>query len=162
MKQNYVYILIGPPNCGKTTWRINNLNINDAILSNDDIILELSTNSNNYNLSFKEVNFKNVNKLFNEKFLEAIKNNKNIIIDKTNMTIKSRKKLLSKIPKHYKKIAVLFEWDRTVLLERNINRNKTENKYIPINVIDNFIENFQSISDDEIYDEIININSFNV
>lgn len=153
-------VLIGPPCAGKTFWRNNNVNVEtDVVLSNDDIMLSLCETPENYNECWKNVNKKTIKNIFNSSFDNAIKENKNIIVDTTNIMSKRRKKLLARVGKNYEKIAILFEYDRKVLLERNENRNNNkEHKKFLVETIDHFIDNFQPINKaEEGFDKIISI-----
>jgi predicted kinase len=153
-----IKVLIGPPCCGKTTWRNENMDENDVFISMDDFMLELCNTPEDYSKCYREQDIKAVKRLFNGRFDDAIKERKNIIVDRTNMTSKTRRKLLARVPEEYTKIAVLFEWDYDVLVERNEQRKIEENKYLKN--LNMFIDNFQPINYDEGFDKTITIKGY--
>jgi predicted kinase len=153
-KKPFIKVLIGPPCSGKSTWVKNNTSPTDVVLSRDAIVLELCPDMN-YTDAFNTCNQKEVDKIFKKRFSDAIMNGDNIIIDKTNLTSTSRKKLLANIPDEYFKVAVLFDWDKKELLKRNIERNVKEGKFIPEKVFDDMINSFVPVRDDEGFDKVI-------
>lgn len=160
MKKELTFtVLVGPPGVGKTTWRTKNVTEDDAVLSNDDILLSLCDTPHDYNKCWQTVNQKTIRQKFNTLFNEATKNKKNIIVDTTNMRSKRRRKLLARVGKDYTKIAVVFNWERKILLERNENRNTSrENKMLRVETIDDFIDNYQSVNKkEEGFDKIISV-----
>ena len=58
-----IFILIGVPMSGKSTWVREN-HPDTKVISRDDIVLEVHQ-SNDYNRAFKEVNHKEVDKILN-------------------------------------------------------------------------------------------------
>lgn len=135
-----------------------NMNDDDVFLSMDDFMLELCDTPEDYRRCYERQDIKAVKKLFNSRYDNAIKERKNIIVDRTNMTSKTRRKLLARVPEEYTKIAVLFEWDYDILVERNEHRKIKENKYLPD--LNMFIDNFQPISYDEGFDKTISIKGY--
>ena len=112
-------LLIGPPRSGKSTW-INSYNINDVIISRDSYVEKLGvgdTYSQKWN-SLSSNAQSEIDKLIQKDFNEAIKANKNVVIDMTNMSKKSRRKWLADA-KDYTKIARVFIEDTETLLSRN-------------------------------------------
>lgn len=154
--QKEIIVMVGTPLSGKSTYVKNNYPLY-KIISRDDIVMELG-NSDNYNDAWLNVDQKLVDKIYNERLNTLLSNNENIIIDKTNMNIKSRSKLISIIPKDYCKIAVVMpilsdeEYEK-----RNTNRFITENKDISYNVFRSMTDSFEQPTTDEGFDFIINI-----
>lgn len=149
-----IKILIGPPLSGKSTYIKDNATYDEVILSRDSIILELHPELK-YTDAFNVCNQKEVDRLFKSRFAEYISEGKSLVIDKTNLSSKTRRKLLNRVPADYYKIAVLFNWDKKVLLERNIKREAEEGKFIPLKVIDDMLDSYVPIKDDEGFDKII-------
>lgn len=110
-----------------------------------------------YTEAFKVCNQKDVDRLFKERFAECVANGESMIIDKTNLSSKTRRKLLAKVPNEYTKIAVLFDWDKKMLLERNVNRNAEEGKFIPDKVFEDMIKSFVPIKEDEGFNKVISL-----
>ena len=153
-----VVILVGPPLSGKDTY----LNSNDfsqfTIISRDDIVMSLCPNST-YTEAFDIVDQKQVDRILNKKIQDCITNKENVIINMTNLTQKSRNKHLCKFPtSDYYKIAVVFpKLDLTDYINRNEGRSLKENKFIPVSVIKNMIDNWSDITPNEGFDTIIKL-----
>jgi predicted kinase len=153
-----VIVLVGPPLSGKDTY-IKTIGFKDfEVISRDNILMEIH-GTNDYNQAFKEVNPKQVDKLLNTRIKDLIDNGKEVIINMTNLTKKSRNRHLVKFDsKTYEKIAIIFpKLEIQEYLSRNDYRNKAENKYIPINVINEMIQNWEEVTVDEGFDKIINL-----
>jgi len=150
------YILIGLPGSGKSTWIRNKQNKNDfVIVSSDDEIDKYAKSQNKtYSEVFDEY-IKIATSNMNSNLINAIKNNQNIIWDQTNLSAKKRKGIISRLPKHYEKIAVVFEIDDDTLKDRLYNRTKTEGKYIPNSVIENMKRTYEFPTKEEGFDEIL-------
>ena len=138
IKPNKVIMMIGVPGSGKSTFTQNFINKNKdyMILSRDKIIEDNINKSqyDNYNDSFKDEEFqKFVSKQFDIEFDSMIKNNKNIVIDMTNLTYKSRKQKLLKIPEDkYWKVAEVFIRSYNDIIKIN---NERKNHNIPQNTL---------------------------
>ena len=153
-----VIILVGPPLSGKDTF-LNSNNFTDfTIISRDDILMSLHDNSS-YSEAFDKVNQKEVDRLFNQKIQDSILKKENVVINMTNLSPKSRNKHLSKFPiNDYYKIAIVFpKLDLTDYINRNEGRLISENKFIPMAVIKNMLDNWTDITDSEGFDTIIKL-----
>ena len=112
-----LYMLIGVPASGKSTWR--EQHAGDAVIVSTDDILEQTAvaRGTTYNEVFKE-NIKFATQLADERARGAFSAGKDVIWDQTNLTPKSRKAKLALVPDNYEKIAVVFvtpedaEWQR--------------------------------------------------
>ena len=137
-----VYFMIGTPCSGKSTY-IDNILSDCEIISTDDIIEQIAKENNStYSEMF-------------EKFKNAVSENKDIVIDRTNMTVKSRKRFLSNLTKNYTKYAISFDVSKETIMERNDKRFKETGKHIPENVIDSMIKSFQQPTKEEGFDYTI-------
>lgn len=151
-------MLSGIPTSGKSTYVSSLLEkpefSNAVVLSTDNYIQKIADQEN---LTYDEVfdkTIKEATKHLNLDLSEAIKNNRTIIHDQTNLTKKSRAKKLKKIPDNYKKICAYSIID----LEEAKKRNKTRpGKVIPLRVLMMMLEDFQIPTIDEGFDEVINI-----
>jgi hypothetical protein len=72
------------------------------------------------------------------------------------MTSKGRRLNNDKFVNHYK-VAVVLKWDKDELIKRNDIRNKNENKFIPLNVIDSMVSNYINPGLSEGFDLIIKL-----
>jgi predicted kinase len=118
-------MLSGIPTSGKSTYVSFLLQkpefYNAVVLSTDNYIEKVAKENN---LSYNEVfenEIKSAIKQLNVDLSEALKNNRSIIHDQTNLTQKSRAKKIKKIPDHYKKICAYSVID----LEEAQKRNKS-------------------------------------
>ena len=153
-----VILLVGPPLSGKDTY-LRGKDFSDfIIISRDDILMSLH-NTNDYSDAFNQVDQKLVDKLLNQKIQDCIDNKKNVIINMTNLSKKSRNKHLCKFPNSdYEKIAIVFpKLNLCDYINRNDNRKKEENKFIPVGVIQSMIENWQEVTEDEGFNTIIKL-----
>lgn len=151
-------MLSGIPTSGKSTYvsrLLEKPEFNNAIvLSTDNYIQKIAEQQNSTYDEVFDKTIKDANKQLNLDLSEAIKNNRSIIHDQTNLTIKSRAKKLKKIPDSYKKICVYSVID----LEEATKRNKTRpGKVIPLRVLMMMLDDFEIPTVDEGFDEVINI-----
>jgi predicted kinase len=155
-KQPVAYVLVGLPGSGKSTWMRSMLaNGNYVIISSDNEIEEYAKSVGlTYSDVFDEY-IKTATSNMNAKFKDAVANNKNIIWDQTNMSVKKRKSILQQIPKQYKKIAVVFQLEREELQKRLDKRAELEGKHIPMHVIDNMERSFEIPTVAEGFDEVV-------
>ena len=149
-------MLIGPTLSGKSTYIRNNYP-NVEVISRDEIVMEVF-GSRDYNLAFKEVDQKEVDRVLASRLKEANDSKKSVIIDMTNMTVKRRMATLRNFDKDFSKIAVVFPiLSDEEYIKRNIDRNSKENKWIPPFVIKSMIDSYQEPSIQEGYDRIITL-----
>lgn len=129
-------MLIGLPYTGKTTYK-EKFYTNDSYfwLSTDEIVKDIT---DKYNMTY-EKNWKKLidfaNSVMAKDLQFAIDQNFNIVWDQTNLTVKTRKQKLAKIPEDYKKIAIVFPTiSNEVIEERRMIR---KNQIVSNEVIDN-------------------------
>lgn len=147
-----VIILVGPPMSGKSTWVKNNSK-DHLVLSRDQLILDMAK-TNNYNEAYKLVDKDKINQTFENQRRLAIKSGKDIILDLTHMSQKSRRKSLAGIPKEMKRTAIVFLVGYETLLKRNTIRSQSENKEIPKHILENMMGQFSMPMKSEGFDEI--------
>ena len=153
-----IIILVGPPLSGKDTY-LDRIDKDDyIIISRDDILLSLH-GTKDYLQAFKDVDQKIVDKILKEKIKQSSELKKNVIINMTNLSKKTRKRHLSKFHNSdYEKIAVVFpKLTTTQYQERNEKRKKEENKYIPQSVLISMLESWEDVTTDEGFDQIIKL-----
>ena len=142
------YMMVGIPGSGKSTWAKNHQKeLNYEILSSDDLRVEL----------FNDVNFQGDNaQVFNvlaKRTLEKLKSGINVCYDATNINIKSRKGILSKVNdlKDVSKVAIVFRTSINDCLKNNSSRERK----VPENVIYSFVSRFEIPFKGEGFDHII-------
>lgn len=150
-------MLIGCPGSGKSTWRKSRLSApeNAAIVLSTDDYIETKAKEHKipYNKAFSSF-FDEAEQHMLSHFNYAIQNSQNILVDRTNVSKKSRRRFLSKLPKSYTKIAVVFQRDLDYLID--INNERLENgRDVPISVIEHMHIMYTTPTLDEGFDEIV-------
>ena len=154
IKEPFVMMLIGPTLSGKSTYIRNNYP-NVEVISRDEIVMEVF-GSRDYNLAFKEVDQKEVDRVLATRIKEANDLKTSVIIDMTNMTVKRRMATLRNFDKDFSRVAVVFPiLSEEEYTKRNIDRNAKENKWIPPFVIKSMIDSYQEPTLEEGYDTTI-------
>lgn len=145
-----LYMLIGVPGSGKTTWIKNNKH-NAVVLSTDDYIERVADKQGKtYSEVFKDA-IGPASDQMEKDLIQATRNDQDIIWDQTNLTAKVRKQKLQRIPKSYKKIAVYFSVPQD-LRDRLASR---PGKTIPEPVIISMINQLQPPTKEEGFDEVV-------
>ena len=137
-------MLCGIPCSGKSTY-VNKLLTyeywKDAIiLSTDNYIEEQAKRLGmTYNEVFQDC-IDEATRQLEMSFVRAKEEGKRIIWDQTNLSIKTRKKKLTKVPSIYKRTVVWFQVD----LEEALKRNETrEGKFIPESILKRMYHQFE-------------------
>lgn len=152
-----LYMLVGLPGSGKSTWVSRN-KIQHCITLSTDSYIEwfAATTGRTYNEVFKEC-IKRAEAFMNSNLESALETNFHIIWDQTNLTVKSRAKKLQKIPDCYRKVAVCFNMKSSEeLLRVNEERSKF-GRSIPHHVLSNMINTFEEPTTNEGFDSIVNV-----
>jgi len=143
-------MMIGVPGSGKTTWIKNNKH-NAVVLSTDDYIERVAEKQGKtYSEVFKDAIGPATDQMEKD-LIQAIRNERDIIWDQTNLTVKARKGKLSRMPKNYRKVAVYFSVPQD-LRDRLASR---PGKVIPEPVIISMINQLQPPTKEEGFDEIL-------
>jgi predicted kinase len=156
LKEPFVIILIGPPLSGKSTWIRENFPTTEVI-SRDETVMEVY-GSRNYTEAFNNVDQKEVDRVLNQKFLDANASKKSVIVDMTHMASKRRKQNLNYFSNDYYKLGVIFpilsddEYER-----RNQKRIEEENKDLPMKIVKSMISSYQPITPDEGFNKVITL-----
>ncbi len=148
------YILIGVPASGKSTWVDNNQHLYDAIASSDDTIeIVASEYGFTYSETFKKlIDFASM--VFERDLKSAIDLNENIVIDRTNVSSKARKRFIDMFKKAgYTVTAVVFETPNAEEWKRRL--DSRPDKFIPEDVLTSMSKNFVYPNVDEGFDYVI-------
>lgn len=149
---NKLYMLIGVPGSGKSTWiKSQDWAQEIPVVSSDAYIDQYAANvGKTYNEVFNEY-IKVATRLMENQALICQANHLDIIWDQTNVSSKSRKAKLAMLPDYYK-IAVVF---KTPEAEEHARRLANRpGKEIPRAVMESMIANLQLPSEDEGFNEI--------
>jgi len=149
-------LLSGIPMSGKSTWIRENYP-DTLTISRDELVMEVA-GTRDYNLAFKTVNQKAVDKLLVKRITDAATQKVDVIIDMTNLSTKVRAKNLSYFSDDYYKVAVVLPiLDAAEYKRRNDFRSLNENKFIPPFVIKSMMDSFVVPTQDEGFDKIISV-----
>jgi predicted kinase len=149
---NKLYMLVGVPGSGKSTWVKNQVWADDCVIIGTDHFVESYATSvgKTYNEVFQKY-IVTAKKLMDNQVIEASIQNKDIIWDQTNTTVKSRGEKL-KILSDYYKIAVVFPTPERQELDRRI--KKRIEKVISQHVVNQMIDRLTLPTKEEGFDEI--------
>ena len=153
MTSQIISILVGVPASGKTTYR-NVINAsNFVVVSSDDIIEELCANSGvTYSEGFSSF-INEANRVFNNKLQTALKNGDCILVDRTNLTKQSRKRILSQVPDNYYKEAIVFPVPETDVWNKRLASRPDKN--IPSYILQRMVASYEAPTQDEGFDSVI-------
>jgi len=156
--QSHAVFLVGPPGVGKTTWLNDNPSFVDFIVASTDSILEQYADQHGitYRQAFQQ-HMKEAEKQFKDQICACVESNLNIIFDRTNMSVKSRAKLLNMVPNHYKKTAVVFLAPKHIIEQQLEKREQETGKHVPEAVLETMLANFEFPTTVEGFDHIMTI-----
>jgi predicted kinase len=148
-------MLCGIPTSGKSTYveKLKKLDYwKDAIVLSTDAYIEKQAQrmGMTYNQIFDDV-IDNATRELELEFIMAKDKGRDIIWDQTNLSIKSRRKKLSKLPSFYARGAVYFDISMEEALERNKHR---EGKFIPESILKRMWHQFEIPTTDEDFDYV--------
>lgn len=147
-----LYMLIGVPASGKSTWVKSNKG-HAIVASSDDYIEQQAERLGS---TYSDV-FDDYIKLANNHAIssarQAFSDKQDLIWDQTNLTKNGRRNKLKMVPKDYKKVAVFFPTPHEDVLKKRLAGRTGKN--IPDYVITSMIKTLEKPTKDEGFDEII-------
>lgn len=147
-----VYVLVGVPGAGKSTWIRNQDWAQDcAVVSTDAFVdQEAKRQGKTYNEVFKDY-MPTAVKLMADQVVQAREAGQDIIWDQTSTTVASRKKKFNMLP-NYHAVAVVFPTPEPAELERRLAGRPGKN--IPWAVMQGMISGLKVPTEEEGFDEI--------
>ena len=143
-----MYMVIGAPGCGKSTYIKNHLKENEIVISRDKIRFGLLKDTDEYFSKEKEVYNE-----FIKQINAAIADNKDFYVDQTSLNAAARNKLFNKlIKKPDKIIGIYFTTPIDIILQRNAQRNGRA--LVPENVVIDMYKILTKPTSEESFDEI--------
>lgn len=153
-----LYMLIGVPGSGKSTWIKSHDWDNTVIISTDDIIDRRAAQQGKTYSDVFQSEIKSASAEMEQNLKQAIKADKNIIWDQTNLTPNARRAKLAKVPSKYKKVAVFFKTPSDAILYNRLTKRATDSgKHIPRNIVMGMMSQLTPPSTDEGFDEIVTV-----
>jgi len=151
-----LYMLIGVPASGKSTWIAQHSVFdwsNTVVISTDAIIdRRAESQGKTYSEVFsKEI--KSATAEMHDKLRVAIKTDRDIIWDQTNVTAKSRASKLAQVPDTYTKVAVFFATPEPAELQRRL--ASRPGKTIPAHIVQGMASQLEPPTEAEGFDRII-------
>lgn len=154
-------LMIGPPAAGKSTFRDSFLGIrpDTDVFSTDDMIEAWGKdNGMNYSEAFSKVNFKAMEKQMFESFNTAVANKRDILVDRTNVTLGSRARWLNRLDRvNWFKVGLVFWAPDDVLQERLAKRARETGKHIDWKIVKDMMNRFEAPSCNTEFDMILEI-----
>lgn len=147
-----LYVLVGVPGSGKSTWVANQTWAKDCVYVSTDGYVEKFARrmGKTYSEVFDEVMPRAVN-LMTRAVIRAREQGKDIIWDQTSVNVKSRKRKFNMLPDYYA-IAVVFKTPEKEELDRRL--ASRPGKTIPDHVVKSMSASFQMPTEDEGFKEI--------
>ncbi len=152
MKKPKLYVLVGVPGAGKSTWIANQEWAKDCVIVSTDNLVDAhaAATGKTYSEVFKDY-MPTAVKLMSDQVVAARKRKANIIWDQTSVSVGSRAKKLRMLPNYYK-IAVVFNTPDTAELQRRLDSRL--GKHIPKQVVNSMIATFVMPTTEEGFDEV--------
>ncbi len=147
-----LYVLVGVPGSGKSTWIANQEWAKDCVVvSTDDFVEDYAREcGSTYSEVFDDY-MPTAVKLMAEKVVRAREAGKDIIWDQTSTTVKSRKRKFNMLPDYYA-IAVVFKTPESAELATRLASRPGKN--IPNHVMRSMIDYFEMPTEEEGFKEI--------
>jgi predicted kinase len=150
-----VYLLIGIPGSGKSTWLAKQDLSNAVVLSTDNYVEKFARlNNKTYTEIFKHV-IGEATRLMQEDLRAAIRDQKVIFWDQTNLRAKVRAGKLAQIPGTWERVAVYFPTPPDAELARRLANRP--GKTIPANVVLGMKSQLEPPTESEGFDRIITV-----
>jgi predicted kinase len=148
---NTIYIAVGLPGSGKSTYAKNFIKDKDIeYLSSDELRAKFGSGETDQTCT---------NQVFGHikrKVDEFLKDGKNVLVDATSVNRRERSDYINTAKKYGAKVvALVFKMDRDGLITRNQKRGSEGGREVPTFVIDKMLAKFEEPSTNEGIDEVI-------
>lgn len=146
-----LFIMMGAPGSGKTTWCKNNVPKNAVYISRDEIRFNIIKDEDSY-FSKEKI----VYDIFTNKINKALESGLDVYADQTSLNAGSRKKLINALNKKPDEIiGIYFTTPLDIVLQRNAQR--TGRALVPEDVVVNMFNSLTRPTLDEGFTEILEV-----
>ena len=148
---NTIYIAVGLPGSGKSTYAKNFIKDKDIeYLSSDELRAVFGKGEDDQSVT--PLVFGHIKR----KVDEFLKDGKNVLVDATSVNRKERSDYINTAKKYGAKVvAIVFKMDRQGLIDRNKKRGEQGGRVVPDWVIDKMLAKYEEPSTSEGIDEVI-------
>jgi predicted kinase len=158
-----ILMLVGVSGSGKSTFRKDFISKNKAyyVLNIDEIRDEYAKK---HGLTFEQLfepeHHSWSHNEFERQLKSALNQRLNIVIDRTNLKVEDRHRILSLVPPEYKKTAVYFTCDKEEIMKRQLARDEQfvaqgkPSQNIPESVIEQMLADYKQPSESEGFNEV--------
>lgn len=158
-------MLVGLPASGKSTFvkscqEVFGVGYANVISTDDYFQTHADNNGVTYQQAFKEVSFDVAERAMWDDFKYSLGKNEPMIVDRTNLSIKSRSKFLTHLRglEHiYTNIAVVFNPDEETRKKQSDYRFKDTGKIVPSGIVDSMRCHYQFPTKEEGFDKIFSV-----
>ena len=161
--ENVAIFLVGLPATGKSTFLeslkksadFNEVARDPFVFSTDAMIHSLAEEEGTtYNQSFDDL-YLRAEKIMFDLLAKAIEDGRDIIIDRTNLTVKSRKRFINRFSKEMAIMAIVMDWDLISDVEIHTRMEKRNTHKVPMNIIASMRASATKPTLDEGFDQIV-------
>lgn len=156
-------VLVGLPGSGKSTCIRSTYTDPTMFVYSTDDLLEVAAKELGltYNDVFADM-IKSVTHAADSSLAVAIKNNKDVVWDQTNLSVKKRATILSKFPASYLKLCVCFVPPQNAEEQQELDRRlaNRQGKTIPAHIMRNMASSFAMPTKEEGFDVVEYYNIF--
>ena len=136
-------LLVGLPGCGKSTFVAKHVDkFTEAVVLSTDAYIEkvAAACGETYDSVWKSTIQEAESAMWSE-FRQAMADRRDVVVDRTNLTVKGRRRFLAQMPRGYVPTAVVFTIADSVLKERLLNRpGKTISMEVIERMKDTYVE----------------------
>lgn len=147
-----LYVLVGVPGSGKSTWVANQQWTGDCVVvSTDEFVEDYARECGSTYSEVFEDYMPTAVRLMADKVVRAREAGKDIVWDQTSTTVSTRAKKFNMLPDYYK-IAVVFRTPDMETLKRRL--DSRPGKTIPPDVVERMVAQWEEPTTDEGFDQI--------
>lgn len=153
MKQKLT-LLIGLPGTGKTTWR-KVVDPFGTVLSSDDWMERRAREMGKTYTEAFPLCINDANTWFAHVLARAINQRDPIIIDRTNLTVKSRARIMDQFSNKWEKTAIVFQPNDWLEWQRKVDERAKLGKSIPADVLERMSDSYEKPTEAEGFSTIL-------